>query len=294
MKKIKIWFKNLFIPDEDNNFRAKILSSSFLACLVGIFLFVQTLLSFLALVKPGVLGYSADITPEKIIELTNKERQKFGLSPLQMNSLLNEAAQRKAADMFAFDYWAHISPTGRTPWTFFREVGYSYSVAGENLAKDFSNAEGILAAWMKSPTHKDNILESRFKEIGVAVVDGTLNGIRTTLVVQLFGTPLLAKTAQQESINKPILATTNNLELNNPSLPTASAQAEIPSQINPLGITKIVSAFIFGLLTIALIIDGLIVWKKKIYRISGRNLAHAGFLVIVFLLIMLSQQGVIN
>src|SRR5258708_28336998 len=92
--------------------------------------------------------------------------------------------------MFANQFWAHVAPDGTSPWQFFKNAGYQYYSAGENLARDFSNTSDMMAAWMASPTHRANIVNGRFREIGVAVVDGRLLGSDTTLVVQLFGTPL--------------------------------------------------------------------------------------------------------
>jgi hypothetical protein len=70
-----------------------------LALFIFFFLLSQTLINFFAILQPGVLGYSSDISPQRIIELTNQERVKYDLAPLKMNKLLNEAAQRKAGDM---------------------------------------------------------------------------------------------------------------------------------------------------------------------------------------------------
>ena len=301
-KKIKSFLLNLFTPRYSNNYRAKILSPGASALLVGLLLFTQSAINFITLTKPGVLGYSSDITPEKIVALTNAEREKLGLSQLQVSPLLSEAAERKAADMFAFDYWAHISPSGRTPWSFFKEVGYSYTVAGENLAKDFSNPDSVVQAWMKSPTHKDNIVDGRFSDIGVAVVDGTLNGVQTTLVVQLFAAPVNA-VSSLEKINsqsgRPAVEAyaQANEEIQALPTPTPSIRTEtkeVTTVISPLAITKSISAAIFAVLIFALIIDLYIIRKKKVNRISGKNLAHAGFLAVILLLIILSQQGVIS
>lgn len=301
-KKIKSFLLNLFTPRYSNNYRAKILSPGASALLVGLLLFTQSAINFITLAKPGVLGYSSDITPEKIVALTNAEREKLGLSQLQVSPLLSEAAERKAADMFAFDYWAHISPSGRTPWSFFKEVGYSYTVAGENLAKDFSNPDSVVQAWMKSPTHKDNIVDGRFSDIGVAVVDGTLNGVQTTLVVQLFAAPVNA-VSSLEKINsqsgRPAVEAyaQANEEIQALPTPTPSIRTEtkeVTTVISPLAITKSISAAIFAILIFALIIDLYIIRKKKVNRISGKNLAHAGFLAVILLLIILSQQGVIS
>jgi len=291
MTKFFNYLKYLFTPQEKNNYRAKILHPSFLVFFASVFLLNQVLINFVALLRPGVLGYSSEITPERIIELTNEERIKGNLSALKTNSLLNEAARRKAGDMFAFDYWAHRSPSGRTPWSFLKEVNYDYRVAGENLARDFSDPDSVVEAWMKSPTHRENIMNSKFKEIGVAVVEGTLGGIRTTLVVQFFGTPTKAAAA---GASQEITAMT-------PELVPISQESESPGILSkeskvfsPLTITRGVGGFLFGLIAGALIIDSYLIFKKRVYRSTGVTTAHAGFLAVMFLLLLLGQPGVIN
>jgi hypothetical protein len=206
---------------------------------------------------------------------------------LQLNERLSEGAQLKAGDMFAFDYWAHKSPSGRQPWEFFREAGYEYRVAGENLARDFMKSEDVVRAWMESPTHKENIVNPKYQEIGVAVVDGTLGGIKTTLVVQFFGTPSKSVAAVQQEPEA------------EPELPVKVADAvvvqeEEPGQeplINPLGFTQKISTFVIGLVTGALLLDGYLYLRKKIYRSTGRTTAHLGFMGLVLILILLGGKA---
>jgi len=135
------------------------------------------------------LGYSSEITVEKVLQQTNQQRQNNDLPPLLFNSALSESARLKAEDMFVNNYWAHSSPEGSSPWDFIKSTDYQYSVAGENLAKDFYDTPSMVKAWMHSPTHRDNIVHLKYKETGIAVVNGVLGGIKTTLVVQHFGTP---------------------------------------------------------------------------------------------------------
>jgi len=291
MTKFFNYLKYLFTPQERNNYRAKILHPSFLVFFAFVFLLNQVLINFVALLRPGVLGYSSEITPERIVELTNGERIKSNLSTLETNSLLNEAARRKAGDMFAFDYWAHRSPSGRTPWSFLREVNYDYRVAGENLARDFSDPDSVVEAWMKSPTHRENIMNSKFKEIGVAVVEGTLGGIRTTLVVQFFGTPTKAAAAGASReitaiIPEPVLV---GQEGGTPGILSKESRV-----FSPLNITRGVGGFLFGLIAGALIIDSYLIFKKRVYRSTGVTAAHTGFLAVMFLLLLLSQPGIIR
>ena len=136
----------LFIPQEKNNFRADLLKNSFLFLLVFAYLINQSFIKYLSIVKPGVLGYSSEITAQKVLDQTNQQRTKLGLTALKYNSVLSQSAAKKAQDMFANNYWAHNSPSGTTPWDFFKSVGYKYSVAGENLARDFYDTESLMKA----------------------------------------------------------------------------------------------------------------------------------------------------
>jgi hypothetical protein len=94
--------------------------------------------------------------------------------------------------MFAEQYWAHVSPSGIQPWKWFGDVGYNYSFAGENLAKNYPTSQATVDAWMNSPTHRENILNKEYTDVGFAVMDGVLNGQNTTLVVALYGAPAVA------------------------------------------------------------------------------------------------------
>jgi len=186
------WFRHLFLPHESNNQRAKLLHPSSFGLIIGFFTLVQIAINYVSSSYPAILGYASQIPPAEIVRLTNVNRESQGLPALKLDSELTQAAVLKAADMFARDYWAHVSPIGTLPWYFFTEVGYSYRYAGENLARDFSNPGSIVQAWVDSPTHRENLLSSKYQDIGVAVVDGQLSGRDTTLVVQLLGTRLSA------------------------------------------------------------------------------------------------------
>lgn len=200
---------HLIHPRRSNNYRPKLLQvEGVLAICVLTIGFGITFWS--AAQNPkffgDILGYSSDINVSDVVGLTNQERAKSGLSQLTLNSKLSEAANNKARDMFAEQYWAHTSPSGTEPWDFISGAGYSYRVAGENLARDFATTAQMVAAWMASPTHRDNIMHPRYQEIGVAVVNGTLDGIETTLVVQMFGTPRIEQVAQVPTTVQPVRA----------------------------------------------------------------------------------------
>lgn len=175
--------KNLFIPTKQNNYKPYLLRKIALVGYSVLLIFVNSF--------GGIFGinqaHASGITPETIIQLTNQERTASGLNTLNTNSALAAAALAKANNMFAEQYWDHFGPNGETPWQFIRAEGYNYVYAGENLAKGFQTSEGVVEAWMASPTHAANIMSVNYKDIGVAVVQGTLLGKQTILVVQMFG-----------------------------------------------------------------------------------------------------------
>jgi len=137
-------------------------------------------------------------TPEEIKQeiftLVNAERTKKGLAPLRENPLLDKSAELKAEDLIQKDYWAHNSPEGLEPWNFFQRVGYGYSYAGENLAKNFYNPQDIINSWMNSEEHRKDILNGVYEETGIAVVYPTVTNVLftsgTLLIVQHFGTKI--------------------------------------------------------------------------------------------------------
>jgi hypothetical protein len=130
---------------------------------------------------------ASDITIEKVIDLTNISRGESGENVLKANLKLSQAAEEKAEDMIANNYFAHTSPAGKTPWSWIQKEGYDYVYAGENLAMDFQTAEKMENAWMTSPTHRANILNQNYQEIGAAVKEGIINGHETILAVVMFG-----------------------------------------------------------------------------------------------------------
>jgi len=150
-------------------------------------------LSFGALILLLVFWLSAggasasSITAAKVIELANMDRKEKGIQEFSENEKLSRAAAEKAEDMILNNYFSHTSPQGVTPWHWIEKEGYDYNYAGENLAMDFVTAEKMNEAWMASPTHRANILNEKYKEIGVAVKEGVINGHETIVVVQMFG-----------------------------------------------------------------------------------------------------------
>src|SRR4030043_359248 len=172
------------VPHTSNNHKAKLLHSSSLLIIASLLLFFQLTLYLLPKTGIKILGYASRISVDEIVRLTNEKRAQAGLSPVEFNPSLSAAAKSKGDDMLAKDYWAHVAPDGTQPWKFFTDAGYQYRYAGENLARDFSNPASAVEAWMNSPSHRENMLSGKYKEVGVAVVEGNLAGVDTTIIVQ--------------------------------------------------------------------------------------------------------------
>lgn len=297
MKKIFYFLHHLFVPREENNFRAKALHHDFLTyylifAVVLVFAFKTTPLS-------NILGYATDITVEKLYQLTNQQRQKYGLPALNLNEKLSQAAYKKAQDMFARNYWAHYGPDGTTPWEFILSSGYRYEYAGENLAKNFLFSDGVVSAWMNSPTHRENILRKEYTDVGFAVVNGVLNGEETTLVVQMFGKPMISSTVAKEVSAKetnlekktPLIETKKTTAISNSSLVLAQGVSE--KKINITNFAFNMDMVFLFFLFLALIMDFYFANKLGIVRLTGKNLAHFIFIIFLILSLIIIKQGVI-
>lgn len=131
--------------------------------------------------------FASDINSDLLIQLTNSERKGSNIPLLKQDNRLTMAAYIKAYDMLDKQYWAHYGPSGENPWSYILYCNYNYTIAGENLAYDFSDSFKVHQSWMSSELHKKNILNANYTNIGIAVVDGFFQGKETTLVVQMFG-----------------------------------------------------------------------------------------------------------
>jgi hypothetical protein len=190
MKRIANWLKKYFIPHHGNEFKPHFLRHE--SMMVFLFLVLAIEIGFLiqVFVIFDKTNFLASVLPGVLTNLTNDERKDNNAPPLTENSLLALAAELKAKDMAENGYFAHTSPDGKTPWYWLKQVGYSYSYAGENLAVNFFDSEDVARAWMNSPTHRANIVKDKYTEIGIGVANGVYEGRNTVFVAQFFGTPI--------------------------------------------------------------------------------------------------------
>lgn len=198
-----------FIPHSGNDYKPHALRHKTLAFYSGVMIFVKIFVAIILFISyPNPAEFST-ITVNRIIELTNQAREEQSLSTLRHSSILDLAASKKAADMFTHNYFAHTSPDGVKPWHWFNEVNYNYTFAGENLAMNFVEAEDAIAAWLDSPSHRDNILSKNYQDIGIGVAVGKINNLETTIVVQLFGKTYAQVEGESFAPSSPPITTDN-------------------------------------------------------------------------------------
>lgn len=323
MKKVIRWLHHFTIPSHKNNFRAKALHLDTLVILIGV-VSVYSLLTFWTR-NPSVLGFARDIRIEELYAKTNELRTSQGLPPLKYNNQLALAAQNKAAHMFQHDYWAHFGG-GATPWDFIVGAGYSYEVAGENLAKNFMFSDSVVEGWKNSPTHYANIVRPEYDEVGFAVMNGTLQGEETTLVVQMFGKRLtqIPEPVQDSEANQFAQAggdseigtqNGNGSSVEGTSVESSGTSSEIPAEATahptdeqlaqvqkPVVASSFISldrmefdwtVIIMGVLILVLAVDLYYAHKLELVRISGKNIAHIAFLVAIIIGLMIIKSGII-
>lgn len=140
-------------------------------------------------IKESGSPYVAAVISAVLVDLANQDRVAENVGGLTINPKLVAAAQMKADDMAAKGYFSHTTPEGYDSWHWFKEAGYEYAYAGENLAVDFSESNDVEKAWMQSPSHRENILNAHYTEIGIATAKGTYRGHDAIFAVQMFGRP---------------------------------------------------------------------------------------------------------
>lgn len=237
--------KRIFVPHKGNDYRPHLIRWRGLTVVLAVALLLQVTYGFVTTGTFQVLGRQSDITIGELLDETNKQRQSAGLSELSLSNALDKAAYLKAQDMFANNYWAHTSPSGVSPWKWLGDVDYNYSTAGENLAKNYPTSEATVDAWMASPTHKANVLSDKYTDVGFAIVDGTLTGEPTTLVVAYYGTPAPAVASASDTDDQPVALTFEapvNTQVGSPLAYFGSAiQSLTPATVGVLGLLTIVA-----------------------------------------------------
>jgi hypothetical protein len=304
---------HLFVPRSSNNHRAKALHLSSLSFYIVALVIFQIGLTTVGRYYPSVLSYASNITISDLLNETNLRRTQNSVGTVQLNDQLSDAARRKATNMFAEQYWAHVSPSGKDPWSFISAAGYNFLFAGENLARDFGDSKSVVDAWMNSPSHRDNLLNGRYKDIGFAIANGKYGDHETTLVVQMFGTkpsapPTVdAPESQVKSEQAPVISETSPIKESSPSPTTISPQSpptktETPGlilktdnsgiKVDPLQLTRNISIILIAFLLLIMVIDAVVVYINKPIRSTGHNFAHMLFLLaLLIVMTILGRTG---
>ncbi len=210
-------YVNFIIPSKENNYYPKVLRGNSLLFLVVFLLVLKIGLIAVTISFPQNIFF-ADITRSALENFVNQTRESLGLNQLTDSAKLDQAARLKAEDMIKDQYFSHTSPTGISPWYWFKQAGYTYKYAGENLAVGFFESEEVFNAWLNSAGHRANIVNPNYTEIGTAVLDGFgQNG--ATIVVQEFGSP--------KNVN--VSANVNN-PVSTPSAPSVASPINKPIQ----------------------------------------------------------------
>ncbi|MFA6322897.1 MAG: CAP domain-containing protein [Candidatus Buchananbacteria bacterium] len=238
-------FSDFLIPHAGNEFKPKALRPKSLIVISSAAILVKIIVTvFLFFTYPTPAELSAIIS-KNIVSLINQSRVQEGLLPLKENTNLTKYAATKGSDMVKRDYFAHDTPEGKRPWEWIDKNEYDYVYAGENLAIDFTSAETVHEAFLNSPSHRRNILNPKYLEVGIAVLNGQMSGHKTILLVEFFGTQrkdvpsLAAADKTTKKVTQTALAPTSQKKTT--ASKTTKTTVPVTKVAQPTTATKIIS-----------------------------------------------------
>ena len=128
----------------------------------------------------------------------NRIRARHGLGPLRVSARLTAAAAQHSREMARRGYFSHDSADGSEFWKrverYYGSARYRFWSVGENLLWSSPDVDGARAIdmWMKSPPHRANLLNGRWREVGISAVHvtqarGAYRGLDVTIVTADFG-----------------------------------------------------------------------------------------------------------
>ena len=208
---LRLLLVRIFSGGEDSSivYQGVYLRSSAFICGSNRAVLIAAFLAALAACRGGA-GEAGEIEvsdeEKAIVELTNAERKKADLAPLQLNARLLAAARGHSANMARKNEVAH-ELDGKTMPERVQEKGYKYSLVGENVAWNQRSPEDVVERWMNSPQHRENILRKEFTEIGVGVAR---NKDGEPYYTQVFGQPL--DVTKQKAATKTVITIANDTE----------------------------------------------------------------------------------
>lgn len=303
--------KKFLIACPENQYTPPVLSYKAFIAYGSILLILRLLLGFF-----GVTASAVD--SQILMRLINEERSNRNLTVLATNQSLLQAASGKAQDMIDRDYFAHIDPDGNYVWGRIKNAGYDpYRILGENLALDFSTSEGLIKAWLDSPTHRANMMHAEFLDQGLSAQYGDYQGRYTNLTASLFGALATAVKPKSEIKSSPPAPKTANppppttapapdpkpapmppvqpaVKLNPPpAKPAFSALQKNMGErqlnfLSPIALSRLIFT-IFGLFLLAvLLVDSAIIYRRQLQlqrSYSSYHLSTFFFIVLVSILI---------
>lgn len=186
-------FYKYFIPHSANNYHPHILHTKRAIFYSAVFLTTKVLMILFVILLPVEVFGLPDILAEEqrqIIALTNQVRNAHQRITLAVSGKLDSSAQYKSDDMASKEYFAHTYDN-KSVSDWLNKAGYNYEVAGENLAVGYATAEEVVSAWVKSPAHYANLVDTDYKDFGVGLTSGYYEGQPTVFVAQHFGSPAI-------------------------------------------------------------------------------------------------------
>ena len=103
----------------------------------------------------------------EVCKLVNQNRVAAKAVALTLDLNLSKMAQDYARDMFQRNYFSHIDPDGHDFAYRLKQYKIKYSYAGENIAYGYTTPAEVMKGWMNSSGHKKNILNTKFRKLGV-------------------------------------------------------------------------------------------------------------------------------
>lgn len=161
---------------------------------------------------PLALSTNAQLQRDGLFQAINEVRTGNDLAPLQENSSLDKAAELKAEAILQYQTLSHDLPE----LPFFGPVqqsGYEFEVLGENLGKDYNDQGELVQQWMDSQSHRENILNPKYSETGIAVKQGMIAGVPSVIAVQYFAAPKASATSDLPTDTQPFVVVTSLLAL---------------------------------------------------------------------------------
>ncbi len=302
-----------FFPHKRNNYRPHFFGATSLTVFViGIVVLEGAYLAQIKLVFPNT-SFLASVLPGTLVALTNQDRTANDVPAVTENATLDRAATLAAQDMASKGYFAHVSPSGVTPWDWLDQVGYQYTYAGENLAVNFTDSTAVENAWMASPEHHANIVKPQYTQVGIGVANGMYQGQQTTFVVTFFATPANPPASSQVAVSNlstappPSLPTTTLPTPSQDTVPTTSSvraahvtpppSASVPAVITvptkesflpsflssiataPTNTIVLVLSLLAGIVLILFIIAITVKWRVQYIEVIGGGLVLLGLLI---------------